>query len=70
MPFKDALADVCRQAHTELELDVEGLKREGVPTDLPITVSFKNERLDWALPRLLHALDACAASPSLECGRG
>ena len=55
MPLKDALAEVCRAAKVELEIDEEGLKLAGVPADAPITVSFKDEELNFALPRILNA---------------
>jgi beta-lactamase regulating signal transducer with metallopeptidase domain/Leucine-rich repeat (LRR) protein len=55
MSFKDALVAVCRAAKVELEIDEEGLKMAGMPADVPVTVSFKDERLDEALPRILNA---------------
>jgi hypothetical protein len=55
MPFKDALVAVCRAAKVEIDIDEEGLKMAGVPVDVPVTVSFKDERLDEALPRILNA---------------
>lgn len=57
MPLKDALAEVCRAADVELELDAAGLKSGGLTTDLPITVTFKDEPLDYAVGRILNVLD-------------
>jgi beta-lactamase regulating signal transducer with metallopeptidase domain/Leucine-rich repeat (LRR) protein len=50
-PLKDALAAACRAAHVEMDWDEESLKSSGL-ADLPITLSFKDARLDTVLQRI------------------
>ncbi len=57
MPFKNVVAEVCRQAQIEFELDADGLKLAGVAAEQPVSVSLSNEPLDSALGTILHALD-------------
>lgn len=55
--LKDVLAEICRQAGVELELDVDGLKLSGVSVDAPVTLKCQDETLQWAVGRILRSLD-------------
>jgi hypothetical protein len=54
MPLQDALAQICRQAKLELDLDAAGLEMAGVKTNAPVTVDFKDETLADAIVRILN----------------
>jgi beta-lactamase regulating signal transducer with metallopeptidase domain/Leucine-rich repeat (LRR) protein len=55
-PLKDVLAEICRQAGVELELDADGLKMSGVSIDTPVTLKCQDEPLQWAVARVLRLL--------------
>ena len=55
-PLKDVLAEVCRQANIELELDADGLKMSGVSVDTPVTLKCQDEPLQSAVGRILVLL--------------
>jgi Leucine-rich repeat (LRR) protein len=55
MPLQDALAQICRQAKLELDLDAAGLEMAGVKTNAPVTVEFKDEPLTDAVAGILNS---------------
>ena len=55
--LKDVLAEICRQAGVELELDADGLKLSGVSVDTPVTLKCQDVPLQWAVARILRLLE-------------
>ena len=56
MPLKDAYAEVCREAKVELDFDTAGVDLAARTSDLPITITFKDEPLESAIRRIFLAL--------------
>jgi beta-lactamase regulating signal transducer with metallopeptidase domain/Leucine-rich repeat (LRR) protein len=56
-PLQDVLAEICRQAGVELQLDADGLKMSGVSVDAPVTLKCQDEPLPWAVVRILRLLE-------------
>lgn len=57
MPLKEVLAEMCRQAKIELELDVDGLKLSGVSMDMLVTMECKDEPLQSVFVRIYRLLE-------------
>ncbi len=54
MPLKDVFAEVCRQVNLKLDLDTAGLEKDNVPPDSPVSLSFTNEPLTYAIIGILR----------------
>ncbi len=65
MPLQDALAQICRQARIELDLDAAGLEMAGVKTNAPVTVDFKDEPLTDAVVSILNSKGVRTPYPML-----
>ncbi|HEX5399769.1 MAG TPA: hypothetical protein VFY06_12065, partial [Verrucomicrobiae bacterium] len=65
MPLKDALAEICRQANIELQLDTNGLELSGVSVDMPVTMQITNEPLQWAFARIIRLVERQGVFPDI-----